>query len=1057
MITVGSLVRIRSGGERGTVLELKDGFAKVLTTSGEEWHPLEELEEELSLIEKVIRGEFDDGLDFILAVDAYRLLSEYKFNPYVLACSTKITIYPHQVDEVVKILDNPRMMLADEVGLGKTIAAGLVASELRARGLVKRMLFVVPKSLVYKWRDELNGRFDMGAEILNSEYVKVHGNPLVRNEFCFISSIDYLKQDHVLRMINIDDVKLDLVVVDEAHKMSIGTDRFKLGRVLAQKADNMLMLTATPHRGDDEDYLARMRLLDPYVTDVKSASHLLIRNMKDDVIDLDGKKVFPERSSETVPVKLTPQELSLHKRIDEYVSRRLSEARDRREQSAIRFVGLIIRKRASSSLRALRLTLERRLAKLGQAFEVEQAIKAMREAEEEFDEKQYEEIEQRIIGLSFGRLEEERRELEELLREVRKLEQQDSKFSFLLKTLEKIKSGDRSAKVVIFSEYRDTVNYLYERLRKKYRVTRIDGLMNIDERYQALEEFRDPDGAELMVCTDAAGEGIDMQFCNIMINYDIPWNPNRLEQRMGRIHRIGQTRPVHYYNFVLEETIDGYILKKILDKLEAIKRAMGDRAYDVIGRLLSEDDIPQLYEELIRAPKEVWTAKIVRIENLMEERRRILEKVNSLLVGHKLDKSKLDEFKKVRLEAVDKGEVKRFVEVYLKHNGGDMKPVDESKEIYRIVMPRRLAFKVKMPIITGTFSSTIAQQKGYPYLALGNSHVMSMILDAMRPSASVFKHPEMEGVLYVYRFVLKDRKGYERDGRVIAFLFSREQIYEVDPRAVWDLELDERGEQELDARLLLTGRELTEKELIKRIAELEEVLEDKMRKIKESTKEIIRKHYMKELEKSHRRELEYQTKLDEAPHYSKLLVRERKRRKRLMNELRSKLEELEDIFKIHSVHELIGIAIVRRAPKGGEETKELVDEAGMHAVLEYEMRRARTDEERRRIKDVSKLYKGYDVQSFDRVIEVKSFKETGPVRFTSHEWETAKRMKDMYWLYVVENALTNPKIYPIENPAQKFEKQVVKVPVIDYKYVIEDWKVVIKGGGFDELSSRQRS
>jgi len=126
-------------------------------------------------------------------------------------------------------------------------------------------------------------------------------------------------------------------------------------------------------------------------------------------------------------------------------------------------------------------------------------------------------------------------------------------------------------------------------------------------------------------------------------------------------------------------------------------------------------------------------------------------------------------------------------------------------------------------------------------------------------------------------------------------------------------------------------------------------------------------------------------------------------------------------------------------------------------VLEYEMRRARTDEERRRIKDVSKLYKGYDVQSFDRVIEVKSFKETGPVRFTSHEWETAKRMKDMYWLYVVENALTNPKIYPIKNPAEKFEKQVVKVPVIDYKYVIEDWKVVIKGGGFDELSSRQRS
>ena len=1053
MVIVGSLVRIRPRGERGTVLEIKDGFAKVLTTSGEEWHPLEELEEELSLIEKAIRGEFDDGLDFILAIDAYRLLSEYKFNPYVLACSTKITIYPHQVDEVIKILDNPRMMLADEVGLGKTIAAGLVASELKARDLVKKMLFVVPKSLVYKWRDELNGRFDMGAEILGSDYVKVHGNPLVGNEFCFISSMDYLKQDHVLRMINVDDVKLDLVVVDEAHKMSIGTDRFRLGKVLAEKADNMLMLTATPHRGDDEDYLARMRLLDPYVTDVKSASRLLIRNMKDDVIDLDGKKVFPERSSETVPVKLTPEELSLHKKIDEYISRRLSEARDRREQNAIRFVGLIIRKRASSSLRALRLTLERRLAKLGQFLEVEQAIKAMKEAEEEFDEKQYEEIEQRIIGLSFGRLEEERRELEELLREVRKLEERDSKFSFLLKTLEKIKSGDRAAKVVIFSEYRDTVDYLYEKLRKKYSVTRIDGLMDIDERYKALEEFRKPDGAELMVCTDAAGEGIDMQFCNIMINYDIPWNPNRLEQRMGRIHRIGQTRPVHYYNFVLEETLDGYILQKILDKLEAIKRAMGERVYDVIGRLLTEDDIPQLYEELIRAPKEVWETRVVRIENLIEERRRILEKVDSLLVGHKLDKSKLDEFKKVRLEAVDKGEVKRFVEVYLNHNGGDMKAVDESKEIYRIIMPRKLASKVSLPIITGTFSSTIAQQKGYPYLALGNSHVMSMILDAMRPSASVFKHPEMEGILYVYRFVLKDRKGYERDGRVIAFLYSGGQVYEIDPRAVWDLELDEREEHEVNSQLLSTGKELTEKELMKKIEELKKALEEKIQKIKESTKETLRKHYMKEFEKSRKKSLEYQAKLEEAPHYSKLLTREEKRRKKLIEELKSKLKELDEAFEIYSVHELIGIAIVRREPEDGEEMKELVDEAGMRAVLEYEMRRAETDEERRQIKDVSKLYKGYDIQSFDRVIEVKSFKETGPVRFTSHEWETAKRMKDVYWLYVVENALTNPNIYTIQNPAEKFEKQVVKVPVIDYKYVIENWKTMVEEDSLDELPS----
>ena len=1038
MIGVGSRVKLRNR-ETGIVVELKNSFARVITENLDAWYPIDELEEELTLIDRFLKGDFDDGLDFILAMDAYRLLTEYKFNPYVLASSTKIRIFPHQIDEVTHILDRSRVMVADEVGLGKTITAALVASELKARGLAKKLLFVVPKALVFKWKYELEQRFELMADILDSNYVRLNPEPFNKDEFCYVSSMDYLKQDHVLKLL--DNANFDVVVVDEAHKFALGTERLELGRHLAEKSNCMLFLTATPHNGDDEDYLERMKLLDPYVMDVKSATHILIRNMKEDVVDLDGKEVFPGRKSETCPITLTHEELKIHRMVDEYIAKRLEDARDRKEYNAVKFLGNILRKRASSSLKALRLTLERRLEKLGEAVEPERAIRRMREAEEEHDEEQYEESEESIIGLTASKVETEKNEIIQLLEEIDKLDGKDSKLDYLLNFMIKtIKKGDPKAKIVVFSEYRDTVDYLFEKLSKSYKVEKIYGIMSLEERQKALDVFRDPEGAEIMVCTDAAGEGIDMQFANIEINYDLPWNPNRLEQRMGRIHRIGQTKPVYYYNFVLSGTIDGYILSKVLDKIEAIKGAMGDKVYDVIGKLLSEEDISNLYNELLKAPREVWEAKVKRIDGIIEEKRRILQEINSLLSGYRLDRSKLEDMKKVRLQAVDKGEVRRFIEVYLNHKGGKIELIKSEEELYRIFLPRPLAHKIHgSAIFSGSFSSEIAQQKNYPYLALGNRQVMEMIKDATKPCVSIFTHHSVKGLLYLYRLTIKDGRKQERDGKLIALLYDGGKVVEVDPRFVWDLEPVYDYQPEMEIAELKNGKSLTENEAYKMLQQLKEDCDKRLSEIKKKTRDIMITYFSKKMRECEEKIKLYEQRLTESPHYSRLITREKNIQKRLKEEMLSKLEQLNTEFETIGFYEPIGLALIVQQEEGDARKK--VEEAGMKAVIEYEKKRAEDDKEKlNKIRDVSDSLKGYDVESFDRVIEVKSFSETGPIELTSHEWETAQRMKDYYWLYIVENALEQPKITTICNPVEKFKDKVKKIPFTDYRYIVEKWK-----------------
>ena len=916
MVRIGTIVKIRSTNNKGIVLEINGNSAKVQINNLISSHVLSDLEEEnLSLIDRLIKNEQNDVLDFILSINAYRLLIEYKFNPYVLASSTKINIFPHQIDEVIKILDNPRMMIADEVGLGKTIIAALVATELRERGLANKILFVVPKSLVIKWQEELKNRFETVSVIINSEYLKINNNPFKIDMFSYVTSIDFLKQQHIMQMIK--DYNFDLVIVDEAHKLLYGTERFALGKVLSQRSNFLLFLTATPHNGDDEDFLQRMRLLDPYFHQISTTSHLMTRNIKEDVIDLDGKEVFPPRTSKTIDVDLSYKEIKLHKMVDSFINERLEEASNSEERNMIRFLTTIIRKRASSSFYALKNTLEKRKEKLGTSQNIRNTIHEMKRNEDDYDEEATERNEEEVIGFSTGNISKERQEITDILTELESLLHSDSKLQLLMNFIDTTKKTDSNAKMVIFSEYRDTINYIRDNLCEKYRVGSIDGTMNIEARNDALSRFRDTYGSEIMVCTDAAGEGIDMQFCNIEINYDLPWNPNKLEQRMDRIHRIGQNRNVYYYNFVINDTIDGYIIHKLLDKIENIKNAIGGKIYDVIGkRLVNEDEIMSLYEELLKLPKEKWDAKIKRFDGIIEEKKRILNQINELLLGYRLDRSKLEKINKNMQNVIDKEQVKLFVKKFLDYNGGIIESIDTQEEMYKIFLPKQVSIPSgsKTRIIEGCFNGDIAIKKGYTYFALGNPHIMGLVQHAAKRSVAILEHPNDKGLIMIYKIAVRDIKGRERDAKVIAFYYdyTNGNIKEISIADLWNYEYSSNSNTLYDKTNIAKDKDLVDVYADKYTNDLLKENAMRLTEIESRVEDSIIRYYSKQVEDINSKIYEYKEKISESPFYSKHIQKETAKIKILQNELRLKLDETKRDFTIIPVIELIGVAILDR-------------------------------------------------------------------------------------------------------------------------------------------------
>jgi len=607
-----------------------------------------------------------------LVAEAYRLQHAYLFNPLFTTETSLIDLLPHQLAAVYGVpvtpehpaeepgmLDLPRLrfLLADDAGAGKTIMAGLVIREMLSRRLIKRVLIVPPAGLVGNWERELRILFRLRPRILSSFDVRDDNNPFTdpRNDLAIIS-VDTLWRERV-RAAYMAAPPYDLVVFDEAHKLSAWrnadltvdrTRRYEMAEIIAQQERHLLLMTATPHMGKDDPYYFLWRLLEPELLSTPEAfgrltsaqkRHYLLRRMKEEMVRFDGGPIFPSRESKTIeyPLMQGPgQEQDLYDQTTDYCQTHYDRAR-LRNRSAAGLAMSILQRRLASSTWALFRSLERRAEKLGGILEaLASGLLSLEELEarqftlpardvrdtktgdeeetqdgREESERQDEEVASATDARTLAELRSEWEEVQRLVVLARQVYDQkhESKFEKLWEALE----AYPDTKVLIFTEFRDTLDFLVGRLEGKGltgKIAHIHGGMDYKERDRQAAFFRDPDGARVMVATDAAGEGINLQFCWLLVNYDIPWNPARIEQRMGRVHRYKQEHDVLLLNLVAQNTREGRVLKVLLDKLERIRRELGnDKVFDIIGQQFTGKPLTELIFEAVIEGKEDQTLR----------------------------------------------------------------------------------------------------------------------------------------------------------------------------------------------------------------------------------------------------------------------------------------------------------------------------------------------------------------------------------------------------------------------------------------------------------------
>lgn len=556
---------------------------------------------------------------------------------------------PHQLHVLNRVMENNtiRYILADEVGLGKTIEAGMVIKELKARGLVKRILVVCPTGLVTQWAAEMHDKFhEKFNVILPSDYDTIRR--ITDNEDVYgqydqvISPMDSIKpiERHAgwtdervekyneERIYSIINSGWDLIVIDEAHRVAGSTGevaRYKLGYLLSQASPYLLLLSATPHNGKTEPFLRLVRLLDedafPNAKSIvkEQVAPYLIRTEKREAIDNNGNKLFKNRFTHLVEMNWDERhtmQKELYQRVTSYVSKTYNKAlRNRKKNMCLIFLLIIMQRMVTSSTPAVRQSLERRLDILKS-----QNTKLGSLTEEDLAELDIEDgVEDALEAISLD-LEEEIAELENIISIAKQAEYQhpDAKVEYLLNTIDEIIGEDHDQKIIIFTEFVATQQYLERILTNNgYIVATLNGSMSIDERNIALKNFRDK--ANIFISTDAGGEGLNLQFSNIIINYDLPWNPMKIEQRCGRADRIGQKRDVHIYNFIIRDTVENRVRQVLEEKLSVILKEMGvDKYSDVLDSEIAECDFTDVYMRSISHPSKI-TESLYPVESEMKQ------------------------------------------------------------------------------------------------------------------------------------------------------------------------------------------------------------------------------------------------------------------------------------------------------------------------------------------------------------------------------------------------------------------------------------------------------
>lgn len=584
--------------------------------------------------------------DFRLAAEAQRIVLAGIHDPMLAVSTSDVQPLPHQIRAVYgELLPRTplRFLLADDPGAGKTIMAGLYIKELILRDDVRRCMVVAPGGLVEQWQDELATKFGLNFDILSpGAEDAAPGATVFDRTPLLIARMDQLARNDML-LDQLEQAEFDLVVVDEAHRMSASwyggelkaSKRFQLGQLLSTRTRHLLLMTATPHNGKEEDFQTFLSLLDrdrfagPGAKQAHpgTAQGFMRRMIKEDLLTFDGTALFPERRAETASYRLSPAELELYDMVTAYVRDGMNRAErlEGRRKNTVGFAMTVLQRRLASSPEAIYQSLRRRTDRLSRLrADLQDGIRDEPEPHmpeallddydlDDFAADEIEQIEETLVdsataAQTIAELDAEIGELRDLLERASALlaSEQDVKWRELQgvlhsQVLQRADGGRR--KIIVFTEHRDTLNYLERRITRETgradAVVAIHGGVPRFRRRQITQEFTANPDVQILIATDAAGEGLNLQCANLMVNYDLPWNPNRIEQRFGRIHRIGQDKPCFLWNLVAEDTREGDVYLTLLEKISEQEIAYGGKIYNVLGTSLGGLNLSKVIRDAI--------------------------------------------------------------------------------------------------------------------------------------------------------------------------------------------------------------------------------------------------------------------------------------------------------------------------------------------------------------------------------------------------------------------------------------------------------------------------
>lgn len=1079
-----------------------------------------------------------DGRRVRALIQGERLVSGHQANPAFATEVAKIDPLPHQRIAVYEhMLQQPRLrfLLADDAGAGKTIMTGLYVREMLARRLIQRILIVPPAGLVGNWQSELQELFGLEFQVVvGADFSGKKPNPFAEagSSNRIICSVDTLRGEKAFSKLQDPEVlPYDLVVFDEAHKLSARQDadltvrksaRYELAEALAGVpnrkaawsltwgARHLLLLTATPHMGKDYPFYALWRLLNPQnfstfeafqAMPKDSRGRFFIRRTKEEMVTFEGKPIYPKRNTDTFSYDLTQGEVSeqaLYEQTTEYLRHIYNRAKMLNRTAARLALGVFQRRLASSTYALLR-SLERRLEKLdavivdvvaGKIDLVKFAKKSLSNADPfdsttadeetlgegvEDNEKSEDEILGRFVATTLADLEIEKEYVTGLIDLAKKVQAlgHESKFERLKGIIENKRF--RQDKLLVFTEHRDTLTYLKDRLEGigfRDQIASIHGGMNYLERGGQVAFFKrsiEDGGAKVMVCTDAAGEGINLQFCWAMVNYDVPWNPARLEQRMGRIHRYGQKRSeVFIINLIAGQTREGRVVKTLLDKLEAIRKELkSEKVFDVIGRVFEGKSITDYMRRSLEGESEDDLAKDLDGQLTKEQVAAIMEREKSLYGGGGDVMTRLPALKeKMASEMYSQllpGYVRQFVQDASATLDIQLSQVDEDR--FRLVPLKSRALDPLLPALEAqtndgmevTFSRPERGKSGPIWVHPGESvfETMQMVLedrarmDALRGALAVDPNSQVSYLLHLARVAIVRRSDpslsvFAQDEileqSLVALRQDEDGTLTVRPIEEFLLLEPRKGGMPLDAQRLAVSAEGRIEEakgyLVANVAKkMAQCHRDKLNADLDTRISFLRQggfYEQKELVEA--RSLWTRRRRDGDPKAE----REIERIKEAQRQWEKRLEEAEQTILREPA--LIGVGpvkflahiLVRPASSDEDSMRydQQVEMVAMELVTAHERALGA------RLVDVhtpelalaaglTTAWPGFDLLSYRpngerRCIEVKGRAAVGNIHISANEWASAANRRRDYWLYAVfKCASATPQMIAVQDPFSK--------------------------------------